>query len=126
MNLNDITGEWTSNDDRPRAYFACANKTAKGIEIRIVSIIASKSNSYETIESLIASLPLYLDDPQKLSRYIAADSARGFGTDIPVLGIVAYVGQSHMDRPFAKITKMDGSVVFVPHPQINALVKRYR
>jgi hypothetical protein len=34
MNLNDIVGEWTSNDDRPRAYFTCANKTTKGIEIR--------------------------------------------------------------------------------------------
>ena len=126
MNLNDITGEWTSNDDRPRAYFTCVNKTAKGIEISTVSILASKSNSYETIESLIASLPLYLDDPQKLSRYIAVDSARGFGTDIPELGIVAYIGQSHMDRPIAKISREDGSSVFVPHPQINNLVKRYR
>lgn len=92
----------------------------------MVSILATKSNSYSSIEDLIESLPLYDDDTNELSRYIAQDSARGFGTDFPELGVVAYVGQSHMDRPVAKIRRKDGSDVFVPHPQINNLVKRYR
>ena len=127
MAMTQIYGEWTSpNVEQPKAFFCCTVRNKDTVNLNIVSILATKSNSYSSIEDLIASLPLCLDDPQKLSRYIAADSARGFGTDIPELGIVAYIGESHMDRPVAKISREDGSSVFVPHPQINNLVKRYR
>jgi hypothetical protein len=129
--ISQIYGEWTTvwtteNVEQSRVFFLCTDRYKNTVNLNVVSILATKSNSYSSIEDLIESLPLYDDDTNELSRYIAQDSARGFGTDFPELGVVAYVGQSHMDRPVAKIRRKDGSDVFVPHPQINNLVKRYR
>ena len=125
--MTQIYGEWTSpNVEQPKAFFCCTVRNKDTVNLNIVSILATKSNSYSSIEEIIKTLPIQNEDVEILSRYVRDDSLRGFGTDIPELGIVAYIGESHMDRPVAKISREDGSSVFVPHPQINNLVKRYR
>lgn len=125
--MKQLYGEWTTKfEDEQRAYFMCYIQTRNGVETSTVSVKAN-TNSADSIEELIANLPLYAStDTKTLSHHVRLDSLRGLGTDYPDYGIVAYVGDNNMDKPFARIKMINGSHKFVSHPQVNLMVKRYR
>lgn len=125
--MKQLYGEWvTKFEDEQRAYFMCYIQTRNGVETSTVSVKANTNNA-DSLEELIASFPLSKDtDVNILKHHVRVDSLRGLGTDYPDYGIVAYVGDNNMDKPFARIKMIDGSYKFVSHPQVNLMVKRYR
>ena len=126
MNMNQLYGEWVAKlEGEQRAYFVCYLKSKVGLLSTTVEV-RTDSDSADSIEEIIKTLPIQNEDVETLSRYVRDDSLRGFGTDYPEYGIVAYVGTSIADKPFARVKMVDGSFKFVPHPYIDRMVKRYR
>ena len=126
MNMKQLFGEWVAKlEGEQRAYFVCYLKSKVGLLSTTVEVRVD-SESADSIEEIIKTLPIQNEDVETLSRYVRDDSLRGFGTDYPEYGIVAYVGTSIADKPFARVKMVDGSYKFVPHPQVNLMVKRYR
>ena len=126
MNSTQLYGGWVAKlEGEQRAYFVCYLKSKVGLLSSSVMVRAD-SESADSIEEIIQSLPIHDEDVETLSRFVRDDSLRGFGTDYPEYGIVAYVGDNIADKPFARVKMVDGSYKFVPHPYIDRMVKRYR
>lgn len=77
-----------------------------------------------SIRAVINSLPLEHRPVEQLKREVMIDYGLGFGTDYPELGVVAFVGTFITVKPIVWYIK-DGKEVYVPHPQIRLMLKRY-
>lgn len=105
-------------------YFSFYCYTGPGIHEDVGKVIQN-GDGYDSIEELIASVPLTKFAYASLPRRIAIDFGLVYGVDYPELGIVAYTGAFETMRPIAAYV-YNGSMKYIKHPQFDWMVQRYK
>jgi hypothetical protein len=90
-----------------------------------VGKVIQNGDGYDSIEELIASVPLTKFAYASLPRRIAIDFGLIYGVDYPELSIVAYTGAFETMRPIASYV-YNGSMKYIKHPQFDWMVQRYK
>ena len=109
-----------------RAFFTTHTPYGKLININVSAVVIDASNSFNSLEDLLNTIPVEQNTTvERLIRDVATSFGGIVGTDHPEHRVVCHSHSSPMYNPIAEVTMPDGSIVFVKHPQINLMLFRY-